>query len=392
MNDVVIVSASRTPIGSFGGSLSMVPATDLGATAISAALKKINIDPSNIDEVIMGNILSAGTGMNPARQAAIKAGIPISTPAMTINKMCGSGLKAVVLATQAIRSGDATTIIAGGMESMSQAPHLIPEARWGVKLGHGKLLDSMLTDGLYCNIADCHMGITAENLSELYDISREEMDIFACNSQHKTHIAIEQGHFLEEITPVDVGNVIPNGEIVSKDEHPRQNITLEKLSQLRPSFSDPGTVTAGNASGINDGAAAMVVMSATQAHKLGLTPLVSVTSYASAGVEPHLMGIGPVKASIKALEKCDLTINDMDLIELNEAFAAQSIAVGKELSLDWEITNVNGGAIALGHPIGASGARILTTLIYEIIRSDKNRGLATLCIGGGQGIAMVVQR
>ena len=392
MKDVVIVSASRTPIGSFGGSLSMLAATDLGATAISAALKKIDIDPSNIDEVILGNILSAGTGMNPARQAAIKAGIPISTPAMTINKMCGSGLKAVILATQAIRSGDATTIVAGGMESMSQAPYLIPEARWGHKIGHGKLLDSMLTDGLHCNIADCHMGITAENLSELYDISREDMDIFACNSQRKANIAIEQGRFLEEITPVDLGNIISNGKVVSKDEHPRQDVTLEKLSQLKPSFSNPGTVTPGNASGINDGAAAIVIMSATQANKLGLTPLVSITSYASTGVEPHLMGIGPVNASIKALEKCDLTINDMDLIELNEAFAAQSIAVGKELSLDWEHTNVNGGAIALGHPIGASGARILTTLIYEIIRLDKNRGLATLCIGGGQGIAMVIQR
>lgn len=392
MQDVVIVSASRTPIGSFGGSLSIVAAPDLGATAISAALKKINIDPSSIDEVIMGNVLSAGTGMNPARQAAIKAGIPISTPAMTINKMCGSGLKAVVLATQAIRSGDATTIVAGGMESMSQAPHLIPEARWGRKLGHGKLLDSMLTDGLYCNIADCHMGITAENLSELYDISREDMDIFACASQRKANIAIERGRFLEEIIPVDLGNTISNGKLVSKDEHPRQDVTLEKLSALKPSFSNPGTVTAGNASGINDGAAAIVIMSATQANKLGLTPLVHITSYASAGVEPHLMGIGPVKASIKALEKCDLTIDDMDLIELNEAFAAQSIAVGKELSLDWERTNVNGGAIALGHPIGASGARILTTLIHEIIRLDKNYGLATLCIGGGQGIAMVVQR
>ncbi len=391
MDDAVIVSAVRTPIGTFGGGLSPMPAVELGALVIAEALKRADVEPGEVDEVLMGNILSAGLGMNPARQAAVKAGIPVSVPSMTINKMCGSGLKTVALATQAIRCGDAQVVVAGGMESMSQAPFLLPRARWGYHMGNGELIDVMLSDGLYCNMADCHMGITAETLAEMYEISREDMDIFAAESQARAKRTVERGLFADEILPVNVPQ--PKGEplLVDADEHPRPDTTTERLARLSPAFKKAGSITAGNAAGINDGAAVVVVMSAQRAQELGLRPLAVVRSYASAGVEPHLMGIGPVPAVRKALDKADLSMDDVDLVELNEAFAAQSLAVGKELDLDWSRTNVNGGAIALGHPIGASGARILTTLLHEMRRSNAHNGLATLCIGGGQGIALIVE-
>ena len=392
MEETVIVSAVRTPIGTYGGGLSPLPVTELGAVVIAEALKRAEVGPGEVDEVLMGSILSAGVGMNPARQAAIKAGIPVNVPAMTVNKMCGSGLKTVVLAAQAIQCGDATTVVAGGMESMSQAPYLLPRARWGYRMGHGELLDSMINDGLYCNMADCHMGVTAETLAEMYEVSREDMDMFSYQSQSRAKRATEMGWYAQEMVPVTVPQRKGQPVVVEQDEHPRPDTTPEKLATLKPAFKQPGTVTAGNAAGINDGAAAVVVMSARRAQELDLRPLAVIRSYASWGVEPHLMGMGPSPASKKALDRSGLKLEDMDLVELNEAFAAQSLAVGKELGLDWERTNVNGGAIALGHPVGASGARILTTLLHEMGRREARYGLATLCIGGGQGIAMVVER
>ena len=392
MEEAVIVSAVRTPIGAFGGSLSTIPSTTLGGVVIEEAINQAGIKPSEVDEVLMGNILSAGAGMNPARQAAIKGGIPVNVPAMTVNKMCGSGLKTVALAAQAIRCGDAETVIAGGMESMSQAPFLLPRARWGYRMGHGEVLDSMINDGLFCNMADCHMGVTAETLANMYEVSRDDMDVFAYQSQSKAKSATEAGLFSQEIVPVNIPQ--PKGDplSVTQDEHPRPDTTLEKLSRLKPAFAKSGTVTPGNSSGINDGAAAVVVMSTRQAQKLDVKPIAIIRSYSTSGVEPHLMGIGPTSASKKALRKGKLKLENMDLVELNEAFAAQALAVGKELDLDWNRTNVNGGAIALGHPIGASGARILTTLLHEMKRRQSHYGLATLCIGGGMGIAMVVER
>jgi acetyl-CoA C-acetyltransferase len=391
MEEVAIVGAARTPIGSFGGSLADVPVPQLGATVIAAALERAGLSPHQVDEVIMGNVLSAGVGMNPARQAAMSAGLPETVPATTVNKVCGSGLKAVALAAQAITLGDAEVVVAGGMESMSRAPYLLPKARFGYRMGHGEVLDHMIKDGLWCALEDCHMGNTAENVARDYEISREDQDRFAYESHMKAARAWQEGRFAEEVVAVEVQG--RQGTMrVDRDEHIRPDTSMEKLARLRPAFANGGTVTAGNASGINDGAAAVVLASKRKVRELGLEPLAWVKAYASAGVPPRIMGMGPVPAVRKVLERAGLSLGDIDLIEANEAFAAQSLAVGRELGWDWERVNVNGGAIALGHPIGASGARILVTLLYEMRRRQARRGLATLCIGGGQGIAMVVER
>ncbi|WP_417899876.1 acetyl-CoA C-acetyltransferase [Bacillus haimaensis] len=388
--EVVIVSAVRTAIGSFGGALKDVSAPQLGAVVIKEALAKAGLAPDSVDEVIMGNVLQAGLGQNPARQAAIGAGLPNEVSSMTINKVCGSGLKAVHLAAQAIIAGDADIVVAGGMENMSQAPYLLQGARDGYRMGDQKVTDSMVHDGLWCSFNDYHMGVTAENLCTKYDLTREEQDQFAANSQQKAVQAIEDGKFKDEIVPVEVKK---KKEIltVDTDEYPRKGTTAEKLGGLRPAFKKDGSVTAGNASGINDGAAAVVVMSKEKADELGIKPLVKIVANASSGVDPSIMGIGPVTAVKKALEKGGQTLEEMDLVEANEAFAAQALAVGKELQFDSEKLNVNGGAIALGHPIGASGTRILVTLIHEMKRRDAKKGLATLCIGGGQGVATIVE-
>ncbi len=391
MTEVVIVSAVRTAIGNFNGSLKDVSATELGATVIKDALKKAGVEPSDVNEVIMGNVLQAGLGQNPARQAALKAGLPEHVSAMTINKVCGSGLKSVHLATQAILAGDADIVVAGGMENMSQAPYLMQGARNGFKMGDQKIVDSMIKDGLWCAFNDYHMGITAENLCDRYSLTREEQDEFSASSQQKAVAAIEEGKFKDEIVPVSIPQRKGDAIVFDTDEFPRKGTTAEKLSGLRPAFKKDGSVTAGNASGINDGAAAVVVMSKKKADELGITPLVTIKANASAGVDPSIMGIGPVSAVKKVLEKTSMTINDMELIEANEAFAAQSLAVGKELQFNHEILNVNGGAIALGHPIGASGARVLVTLIHEMRKRNVKTGLATLCIGGGQGVATIVE-
>ncbi len=391
-DEAVIVAAARTPVGTFGGSLSTVPAPKLGAIAIAEAMRRAKVAPEDVDEVLMGNVLSAGLGMNPARQAARLADIPVSVPATAVNKVCGSGLKTVALAAQAIALGDAEIIVAGGLESMSGAPYLLPKARFGYRMGHDTLVDSMIQEGLWCVFSDCHMGVTAENIAAEFEISRADQDAFAAESQQKVGRAWEQGLFVEEVVPVEVPQRRGPPVVVDKDEHPRPDTTVEKLEGLRPAFTSDGTVTAGNASGINDGAAAVVVTSHQRAEALGVTPLASIRCYASAAVEPRIMGMGPVPATRKVLAKAGLELKDIDLIEANEAFAAQSLAVGRELDWDWERVNVNGGAIALGHPIGASGARILTTLLYEMKRRQVQRGLATLCIGGGQGISMIVER
>ena len=392
MEDVVIVGAARTPIGTFGGAFKDVPAPQLGAIAIRAALERASVAPDTVEEVILGNVLQAGSGMNPARQAALAADMPVSVPAMTINKVCGSGLKAVALAAQAICLGDAEIVVAGGMENMSRAPYLLEKARYGYRMGDGKLIDSMLHDGLWCAFGDCHMGITAENIAREYEIGREQQDRFAAESQIRAARAVESGAFDAEIAPVSVPAGRGETQLVSRDEHPRPGTTAERLAALRPAFLGEGTVTAGNASGINDGAAALVVTSARKARDLGLQPLAAIRAYAAAGVEPRVMGLGPIPATRRALDRAGLTLADLDLYEVNEAFAAQSLAVAHELELDPERLNVHGGAIALGHPIGASGARILVTLLYELARRDARRGLATLCIGGGQGFAMLVER
>jgi acetyl-CoA C-acetyltransferase len=389
--EVVIVSAVRTAIGSFNGSLKDVSAVELGATVIRGALEKAGVKPEQVDEVILGNVLQAGLGQNPARQAALRAGLPDSVPAMTINKVCGSGLKAVHLATQAIFSGDAEVIVAGGMENMSQAPYILRNARNGFRMGDQQLVDSMIVDGLWCALNDYHMGITAENLCAKYGITRKEQDQFSAWSQEKAVRAIAEGKFTEEIVPVEIPQRKGEPISFSIDEHPKKGTTVEKLGTLRPAFKKAGSVTAGNSSGINDGAAALIVMSKEKAEQLGLKPLVSVKGNASAGVDPSIMGIGPVRAVKKALEKASLSLEDIELIEANEAFAAQSLAVDRELHFNKEILNVNGGAIALGHPIGASGARILVSLIHEMKRREAKIGLATLCIGGGQGVATIVE-
>jgi acetyl-CoA C-acetyltransferase len=391
-SEVVIVSAVRTAIGNFMGALSSLSATDLGAVVIDAAIERAGLDKANVEEVIMGNVLQAGLGQNPARQAAVKAGLAETVPSMTINKVCGSGLKAVMLAAQAIRAGDAEVVVAGGMESMSNAPYLLPGARGGYRMGDNTVVDSMIRDGLWCAFCDVHMGITAENIAEKYGLTREEQDEFAAWSQQKAEAALKAGKFKDEIVPVKVPQKKGEPVIFDTDEFPRPGTTVETLAKLRPAFKKDGTVTAGNASGINDGAAALVVTSAERAATLGLKPLARIVSYASAGVDPSIMGIGPVDATRKALAKAGLEVKDMDLVEANEAFAAQSLAVGRDLGFDREKLNVNGGAIALGHPIGASGARVLVTLLHELQKRQGRYGLATLCIGGGQGVAMVVER
>ncbi|GIO01441.1 acetyl-CoA C-acetyltransferase [Brevibacillus laterosporus] len=391
-SDVVIVSAVRTAIGSFQGKLSSVSATRLGAVVIEAALAKAGLDKQHVDEVVMGNVLQAGLGQNPTRQAAMLAGIGEEKPSMTINKVCGSGLKAVHIAYQAIVSGEADVVVAGGMENMSQASYLLEGARDGYRMGDQKVVDSMIRDGLWCAFNDYHMGITAENLCERYQISREEQDEFAAWSQQKANKAIQEGRFLDEIVPVTIPQKKGEAILFEQDEFPRAGATVDALAKLRPAFKKDGSVTAGNASGINDGAAALVLMSYAKAEELGIKPLATIVANASAGVNPQVMGLGPVPATEKALKKAGLAIDQIDLIEANEAFAAQAIAVGKELGLDREKLNVNGGAIALGHPIGASGARVLVSLVHEMLkRSDSRYGLATLCIGGGQGISTIIK-
>jgi len=392
MREVVIVGAARTPIGTFGGSLSNVSAVELGAVAVKAAMERAGIKPEMVNEVIMGNVLQAGLGQNVARQVSMAAGIPKEVPSFTINKVCGSGLRAVSLAAQIVKLGDADVIVAGGTENMSAAPYLVPKARWGARMGDAQMIDYMVHDGLFDIFNKYHMGITAENIVEQWNITREEMDEFALRSQLRAEAAITSGKFKDEIVPVEVPQRKGDPIVVDTDEHPRFGSTLEKMAKLRPAFKKDGTVTAGNSSGINDGAAAVVVMSKEKADELGIKPLCTIRSYGSAGVDPSIMGYGPVPATKKILEHAGLTVEDLDLIEANEAFAAQSIAVVKDLGLDPEKTNVNGGAIALGHPIGCSGARILVTLIYEMARRDAKTGLATLCIGGGQGTAMIVER
>lgn len=391
-NEVVIVSAVRTAIGSFQGTLKDVPATTLGSIVIKEALVRAGVAGEHVDEVIMGNVLSAGLGQNPARQAAIKAGLPQEVSALTINKVCGSGLKAVHLATQAIIAGDAEIVVAGGFENMSQAPYVLKNAREGFRMGDQKVVDTMIQDGLWCAFNDYHMGITAENLCDMYQISREEQDAFAARSQQRAEEAIAAGKFENEIVAVEIPQRKGEPLLFNKDEFPRAGVTAESLGKLRPAFKKDGSVTAANASGINDGAAAVVVMSKEKAQELGIQPMAIITANASAGVDPAIMGTGPVKAVQKALTKAEITLNDIDLIEANEAFAAQSIAVDRELSFNHDKLNVNGGAIALGHPIGASGARILVTLLHEMEKRDVKTGLATLCIGGGQGVATVVKR
>ncbi len=392
MREVVIVGAARTPIGSFGGALASLSAIDLGTIAAKEAIKRAGIKPEDIDEVLIGNVLSAGLGQNPARQIAIGSGIPDTTPATTINKLCGSGLRSVSMAAQFIMLGDADVILAGGTESMSNAPYLMPGARWGQRMGDGKIVDYMIHDGLTDVFNKYHMGRSAENIAEQWNLTREEQDNFALQSQLKAEKAQKEGRFKDEIVPVEVPQRKGDPIIVVDDEYPKHGTTIEKLTKLRPAFKKDGTVTAGNASGINDGAAMLVVMAKEKAEQLGLKPLVTIKSYGSAGVDPKIMGYGPVPATRIALERAGMTVNDLDLVEANEAFAAQSLSVVKDLGLNPEIVNVNGGAIALGHPIGASGARILVTLIYEMEKRNAKTGLATLCIGGGQGTAVIVEK
>ena len=392
MRDVVIAAARRTAIGIFNGGLSTVPAHELGAAVLRDILSRTGLDPARVDEVVMGQILTAGCGQGVARQAAIAAGIPYEVPATTINKLCGSGMKAVMMAAQAVRCGDAEVILAGGQENMSLAPHVLPASRLGKRMGEWKLEDTMIRDGLWENFNDYHMGVTAENLARKYEITREEQDAFACASQNKAVAAVAAGVFKDEITPVSVPQRKADPVIVDTDEGPRQGVTEESLAKLRPAFIKDGTVTAGNASSINDGAAALLICSREAARDLGLPILAVVKGYASAGVDPAIMGIGPAPATRKCLEKAGWTIDDIELIEANEAFAAQSLSVNKELGWDVARVNVHGGAIALGHPIGASGARIIVTLLHEMGRRRVHRGLATLCIGGGMGTAVAVER
>lgn len=392
MRNVVIVEAVRTAIGSFNGTLQNTAATDLGAVVVKEVLERANVAPETVDEVVLGNILQAGLGQGPARQAAVNAGVPYEVPSTTINKLCGSGLTAVHLAAQAIQLGEADIVVAGGMENMTQAPYILPQARQGYRMGDGKLIDTMLHDGLTDAFHHYHMGITAENLAEKYNITREEQDAFAAQSQQKTEAAQKAGRFNDEIVPVEVKS---RKETITfdRDEFPRAGVVAEKLASMRPAFKKDGTVTAANASGINDGAAALLLMSEDKANELSLKPYARIVSNAVAGVDPAIMGIGPVPATKKALEKANLTIDDIDLIEANEAFAAQSLAVAKDLAFDMNKVNVNGGAIALGHPVGASGARILVTLLHEMKkRDDVKYGLATLCVGGGQGVSTIVEK
>jgi len=391
MDDVVIVAALRTAVGKFGGSLSKVPAADLGASVIKALLEKTGVDPATISEVIMGQVLAAGVGQNPARQALIKSGLPNTIPAYTINKVCGSGLKATHLATQAIRCGDADIIIAGGQENMSASPHVLNNSREGFRMGDAKLVDTMIVDGLWDVYNQYHMGVTAENVAKKYEVSRQDQDEFALASQSKAEAAQKAGRFSGEIVPLQIPQ--KKGTVTfDSDEYPKHGTTLESLAALRPAFSKEGTVTAGNASGLNDGAAAVMMMSARRAEQLGLKPLARIKAYSSAGLDPSIMGMGPVSATKLCLQKAGWTHEDLDLMEINEAFAAQAIAVNRQMGWDTSKINVNGGAIALGHPIGASGCRILVSLLHEMVRRDAKRGLASLCIGGGMGVALAVER
>ena len=392
MKEIVIASAVRTAVGSFGGSLKGVSAVDLGATVIKEAVKRAGVKPEDVQEAIMGNVLQAGLGQNPARQAVIKAGLPNEVPAFTINKVCGSGLRAVSLACQIIKAGDADVIIAGGMENMSRAPYVLNNARWGRRMGNDQMVDEMITDGLWDAFNQYHMGMTAENIAERWGITREMQDEFSVASQRKAEAAIKSGRFKDEIVPVLVPQRKGEPKVFDTDEFPRFGTNMEALSKLKPAFKKGGTVTAGNASGINDCASALVIMSAEKAKELGIKPLAKIISYGTAGLDPAIMGYGPFYATKAALGKINLTVEDLDLIEANEAFAAQSLAVAKDLNFDMAKVNVNGGAIALGHPIGASGARILTTLLYEMEKRDAKKGLATLCIGGGMGTAIIVER
>ena len=391
-HEIVIVAATRTALGSFGGSLSSVPAHKLGAEVIASLLQKTGVNKDQIDEVILGQVLTAGSGQNPARQAAIAAGLPNITPAMTINKVCGSGLKAVQLAYQAVACGDAEIVIAGGQENMSLSGHVLPKSRQGKKMGPWEMVDTMVVDGLWCVFNDYHMGVTAENIATKFGYSREAQDEFALQSQHKTESAQKSDLFKDEITPISIPQRRGDDIVFDADEYPRHGATEDSLSKLRPAFKKDGTVTAGNASGINDGAAAVMVMSSSKAKQLGLKPMVKIASYASAGVDPAIMGTGPIPASTKCLEKAGWKASELDRIEANEAFAAQAMSVNDSLNLDKSKVNVTGGAIALGHPIGASGARILVTLLHGMERDKADRGLATLCIGGGMGVAMAVER
>lgn len=391
MSEVVIVAAGRTAVGKFGGALAKIPAAELGAHVIKELLARSGIKPEQVNEVIMGHVLTAGAGQNPARQALIRAGIPDMVPGFTVGKVCGSGLKATHLAAQAIKCGDAEIVIAGGQENMSASPHVLPNSRDGFRMGEAKLVDSMLVDGLWDVYNQYHMGVTAENLAKKYSISREEQDAFAVASQNKAEAAQKAGRFKDEIIPLEIPQ--KKGSIVfDSDEFVKHGVTMESLSSLRPAFAKDGTITAGNASGINDGAAAVIMMSAKKADELGLKPLARIKAYSSAGVDPSIMGIGPVPATQLCLKKAGWTHQDVDLMEINEAFAAQALSVNKEMGWDTSKINVNGGAIAIGHPIGASGARILVTLLYEMIRRDAKRGLASLCIGGGMGVALAVER
>ena len=392
MREVVIVSAARTPIGSFGGSLKVIPTRKLGAIAIKAAVERAGIKPEMVEEVIMGAVLQGGLGQNVARQMTLDAGLPIEVPAMTINKVCGSGLRAVELAAQIIKAGDADIVVAGGAENMSATAYAMPAARWGARMNNAQMVDMMVNDGLWDAFNGYHMGITAENVAEQWGITREELDEFSVISQNRAEEAIKAGKFKDEIVPVEIPQRKGDPIIFDTDEFPKFGTTIEKVAKLKGAFKKDGIVTAANASGINDAGAAVVVMSKEKADELGIKPLCTIKSYASAGVDPSIMGVGPVPASEKALKKAGLTVADMDLVEANEAFAAQSLAVRKDLGLDPEKTNVNGGAIAIGHPIGASGCRILISLIYEMMKRDSKYGLATLCIGGGMGTALVVER
>jgi acetyl-CoA C-acetyltransferase len=392
MRNVVIVAAGRTAVGSFGGSLSKISAVDMGATVLKALLEKTGLATTNVDEVIMGQVLTAGCGQNPARQTAIQAGLDVTTPAITINKVCGSGLKAVQMATQAIMLGDADIVIAGGQESMSQAPHVLPDSRNGQRMGNWNMVDTMITDGLWDAFNDYHMGITAENIAEKYAITKEQQDQFALASQQKAQAAIESGRFKDEIIPFAIPQRKGDPLIFAEDENPRLNASIEGIAKMRPAFKKDGTVSAANASSLNDGAAAVILCSEEKAKALGLPILATIKSYANAGVDPSIMGTGPIPASRRCLEKSGWDVADLDLIEANEAFAVQALSVNKEMGWDTEKVNVNGGAIALGHPIGASGCRVLVTLVHEMIKRDAKKGLATLCIGGGMGVALAVER
>ena len=392
MREVVIASAVRTAIGTFGGALKDVPAADLGAIVIKEAVNRAGIKPELVNEVVMGNVIQAGLGQNVARQAAVKAGLPIEIPAMTLNMVCGSGLRSVALAAQMIKAGDCDVVVAGGMENMSRAPYALETTRWGQRMGDGKLVDTMIKDALSDAFNNYHMGVTAENIVKEWGLTREELDEFSLNSQLMAEKAIKEGKFKDEIVPVMVPQRKGEPKVFDTDEGPRFGSTMEGLARLKPCFIKDGKVTAGNSSGINDGAAAFVVMSAEKATELGVTPLATIVSYGHKGLDPAIMGYGPFHATKAAMENANLTVEDMDLIEANEAFAAQSIAVAKDLHFDMSKVNVNGGAVALGHPVGASGARILVTLLHEMQRRDAKKGLATLCIGGGMGTAMIVER